>query len=136
MKIKILLLFAFSLFMCQQTPKSFEVEIQNIKSFEKFNKNCNEHIHNENEVEIFAHVTENGDYLYSCTIYRLNDDTIRAFKAFPIDIHNYDRAIYKWANDSSLTFKFKNKYKDSKTYTIIGYISRDGNRITSLDWED
>lgn len=136
MKIRVQLLFVFLFLMCQSSPDVFEVEIQNIKSFEQFNKNCNEHIHNDNDVEIFTHITENGDYLYSCTIYKFNNDTIRAFMAYPVDIHKYDRAVYEWVNDSTLTFILKNKYIDSKKYTITGYISADGNRTTSLGWED
>lgn len=124
------------LFRCQAPKDSFEIVIENIKSFEKFNENCNNHFHKENDVEIFTHITENGNYLYSCTIYKLNNDTIRAFRATAIDIHNYDQAAYKWVNDSSLTFTFKNKYIDSKKYTITGYISKDNQRTTSLSWED
>ena len=131
MKSKYILVFAFLILMCKSAQEFSETEIVNLGSLENINKVCDKHIHENMDVEFFSRNSENDNVGYTCTIYKPNNGKIRGYTAHIFALYNYDLAYYKWLNDSTLTFYYKNKYHESKKFTITGY-----NTSTSLSMED
>lgn len=117
---------------CSKSNGDIEVEIQ-VYENDLNTLLPNPAIHKAKDVEFFK-VNWGGSNVYSCIMYPFNSDSIQPLIGYQVYArveNSYDKATYKWINDSTLTFRLKNAYHISETYTIIG---KDG--WTSLSWDD
>lgn len=127
--INLLVLMSFA---CANLDIGTEIEIQNYEN-EISTPSPNPAIHKAKDVEFFK-TNWGGSNVYSCIMYPFNSDKIqplRAYQVYAEIANNYVTATYKWINDSTLTFRLKNAYHKSETYTVIG---KDG--WTKLSWDD
>ena len=90
----------------------------------------NEDLHKDKDVEMFISEPDKDRHIYTCIIYRFNQGELRAYQAYLSSLNTFDRAIYKWINDSTVTFNLSNTHKKSTKYTVMGY-----GGSTYLDWK-
>lgn len=121
-----------SFFACTNPIGEVEVEIQ-VYENDLNTLSPNPANHKAKDVEFFKS-NWGGSNVYSCIMYPFNCDSVQPLNGYQVYAqiaNNYDSATYKWINDSTLTFRLKNAYHKSETYTVIG-----NNGWTSLSWDD
>ncbi len=121
-----------SFFACTNSNGDIEIEIQ-VYENDLNTLTPNSAIHKAKDVDFFKG-NLGGTYIYSVIMYPFISDSIQPLIGYQVYTrieNNYDTATYKWINDSTLTFRLKNAYHKSETYTVIG---KDG--WTSLSWDD
>jgi len=74
--------------------------------------------HKDKDVEVFR---RNQGELYSAVMYRIENGKLKAYESEMISNNNYDKVIYKWINDSTLSYKLVNtSNSSSQSYSMIG----------------
>lgn len=127
-----IILVLLSFFACTNSNGEIEVEIQ-VYENDLNTLSPDPTIHKAKDVDFFKG-NLGGTNIYSCIMYPFNSDSIQPLIGYQVYArveNSYDKATYKWINDSTLTFRLKNAYHISETYTVIG---KDG--WTSLSWDD
>lgn len=121
-----------SFFACTNSNGDIEIEIQ-VYENDLNTLLPDPTIHKAKDVDFFKG-NLGGTNVYSCIMYPFNSNSIQPLIGYQVYArveNSYDKATYKWINDSTLTFRLKNAYHISETYTVIG---KDG--WTSLSWDD
>jgi hypothetical protein len=74
--------------------------------------------HKDKNVEVFR---INGKDSYHTVMYRLENGNLKAYESGVTSNNNYDKATYKWINDSTLSYKLINSSNSaSGSYIMIG----------------
>jgi hypothetical protein len=121
-----------SLFACTNSNGDIEIEIQ-VYENDLNTLSPNPAIHKAKDVDFFKGYL-GGTTIYSCIMYPFNSDSIQPLIGYQVYArieNNYHTATYKWISDSTLTFRLKNAYHKSETYTVIG-----NGGWTRLSWDD
>jgi hypothetical protein len=75
-------------------------------------------IHKDKDVEIFR---IGGSEIYYTVMYRIENGKLKAYESGMTSGNNYDKATYKWTNDSTLSYKLINSSnRSSEKYSMIG----------------
>ncbi len=81
--------------------------------------------HKDKDVEIFKIIFESQTY--STIMFRIDDGRLRGYKTYWTTDNDYDRASYKWINDSTLTVKlFNSSDPSSESFTMTGFGNSSG----------
>jgi hypothetical protein len=119
MKTKLILIFMTLLYACTTANDEKTVSIIDYK-----NSNAGEPSvinlasHKDKDVEVFR---INRSESYSTVMYRLEDGKLKAYESGVTSNNNYDKAIYRWINDSTLSFKFlSSSNSSSQSFFMIG----------------
>jgi hypothetical protein len=74
--------------------------------------------HKDKDVEVFR---IKGSESYSTVMYRFENGKLKAYESGVTSNANYDKATYKWINDSTLSFKLVNSSNNSsQSFSLIG----------------
>lgn len=103
---------------CGTTPNEKTISIVDDRKNSKADT-INVGSHLDKDVEIFR--TNFNGSTYSTIIYRNDNGEIKGYQAYYGSLKNYDKATYKWTNDSTVTFKlFESTSDQSESYSMIG----------------
>ena len=83
-------------------------------------------IHKDKDVEIFKIARSE---IYSTIMYRVEKGELKAYESDQRSKNNYDKATYRWVNDSTISFKFTSSANDSS----VSYSMTGNNGWTSLE---
>jgi len=83
--------------------------------------------HKDKEVNISRmHIPDKPGKFYVAHMYRIDNKSLRAYPYFITANEDYDKATYKWVNDTTLTFKLiSSSKKMSESFKMTG----NGDRI-------
>lgn len=85
--------------------------------------------HRNKDVEIYKTLFKDNQ-IYSVILYKLDSNKLKGYQVFLTHMtDNYNKASYKWENDSTLIFKLRNTKGQSEEYTVQGY-----GESTKLSW--
>jgi hypothetical protein len=117
MKTVFILIFMFLIYACNTTNE------EKTASIIAYNSLGEPHVvdpagHKDKDVEVFR---RNQGELYSAVMYRIENGKLKAYESDVISNNNYDKVIYKWINDSTLSYKLVNSSNSSsQSYSMIG----------------
>jgi hypothetical protein len=119
MKTMLLLFLMIFVFGCNQSGIEKTVSIINYKNSTGGEPQLiNTAMHKDKDVEIYRIA---GSQIYSTIMYRLEKGELKAYESGQISKIIYDKATYRWVNDSTLSFKFISSSNDSTvSYSMIG----------------
>jgi len=127
MKTKLLLFLMILVFSCN--PSSMEKTVSIIDNKDSTGGEpqlINVGIHKDKDVDIFR---IGGSKMYSTIMYRIENGELKAYKSDVISNNNYDKATYKWINDSTLSYKYISSSNDSS----VSYSMTRNNGWTTLE---
>lgn len=85
--------------------------------------------HQNKDVEIYKTLFKDNQ-IYSLILYRLDRNRLKGYQVFLTHLtDDYNKASYKWENDSTLLFNLRNIKGQSEEYTVQGY-----GESTRLNW--
>ncbi len=123
MKTKLIYILTIWLYACG--PNTNETTISIIDYRNSKAPSVNAENHKDKDVEIFRTIFLSDTY--SSIMYRLDSGKLRGYQTFFETANNYDKATYKWINDSTLTFKLIDSSNNlTESYTVTGYKSTTG----------
>ena len=119
MKTKLLLFLMLFVFSCKPSIMEKTVSIIDYKdSTGSEPQIINVGIHKDKDVDIFRIGRRE---MYSTIMYRIENGELKAYESDVISNNNYDKATYKWINDSTLSFKYISSSNDSSvSYSMTG----------------
>lgn len=66
-------------------------------------------------------------HFHNLVLRLIDNGKLKGYRTFFESANNYDKAIYKWVNDSTLTFKLIDSSSNlTESYTVTGYKSTTG----------
>ena len=132
MKATLLFILIILIYSCASTNNETITSIIQLQNDNLPSTNADAHF--DKDVEFFRNEAANSDHMaYTCTLYIMNNEKLAGYSSHIVVLNTYDKAAYKWINDSTITFKMYNKYHNSKNYTMMGYGE---GRTTSLSVDD
>jgi len=119
MKTKLILVIMILLYACNTTSDEKSVSIIDYRNPTGGEPRLvNPGSHKDKDVEVFR---INGSESYSTVMYRLENGKLKAYETDVNSNTNYDKATYKWINDSTLSFTLVNSSTSfSVSYSMIG----------------
>jgi hypothetical protein len=127
MKKNLFLIFMIFVFGCNPTGIEKTVSIINYKDSTGGEPQLiNTGIHKDKDVEIFKIA---GSEIYCTIMYRVEKGELKAYETDQRSKNNYDKATYRWVNDSTLSFKYTSSLSDS----TVSYLMTGNNGWNSLE---
>jgi hypothetical protein len=119
MKTKLFIILMIFVFGCKPSGIEKAVSIINYKDSTGGEPQLiNTGIHKDKDVEIFK-IT--GSEIYSTIMYRVEKGELKAYESDQRSKNNYDRATYRWVNDSTISFRYSCSSNDSSvSYSMTG----------------
>ncbi len=123
MKTKLIYILTIWFYACAPTTSETTVPIIDYRNSKAPSVNPNNH--KDKDVEIFRTVFLGETY--ASIMYRIDNGKLKGYRTFFESKNNYDKATYKWVNDSTLTFKLTDSSSNlTESYTVTGYGSTTG----------
>jgi hypothetical protein len=123
MKTKLIYILTIWLYACGPTTNETTISIIDYRNSKAPSVNADNH--KNKDVEIFRTIFLTDTY--SSIMYRFDNGKLRGYQTYFESSNNYDKATYKWINDSTLTFKLINSSNNlTESYTVTGYKSTTG----------
>jgi hypothetical protein len=123
MKTKLILILLSLICACSTTTKEKTISI-----IDNWDSRAQDNIesHKDKEVKISRmHIRDKEGKFYVAFMYRIDNNKLRAYPYFISANEDYDKATYKWINDTTLTFKLLNSSKKlSEGFKMTGNGSR------------
>ena len=123
MKTKLILILISLIYACSITNKGKTISI-----IDNWDSRAQDNIesHKDKEVKISRmHMRDREGKFYVAFMYRIDNNKLRAYPYFISANEDYDKAIYKWINDTTLTCKLFNSSKNlSEAFKMTGNGSR------------
>ena len=108
MKATLLFISIILIYSCASTNNETITSIIQLQNDSLPSTNVDSHF--DKDVEFFRTATSSSDHVaYTCTIYRINNKKLVGYSVRCVELNTYDRATYKWINDSTITFKMYNQ---------------------------
>jgi hypothetical protein len=119
MKTIFILIFMILLYACNTTNDEKTVSIIDYKNSNGGEpKLVNPASHKNKDVNVFR---INQSESYSTVMYRLDNGKLKAYQSGVTSNDNYDIVVYKWINDSTLSYKLVNSSnRTSQSFLMIG----------------
>lgn len=123
MKTKLIYILTIWFYACGPTTSEKTISIIDYRNAKAPSVNADNH--KDKDVEIFRTIFLSDTY--ASIMYRLDNGKLRGYQTFFESANNYDKATYKWNNDSTLTFKLIDSSSNlTESYTVTGYKSTTG----------
>ena len=123
MNTKLILILICLIYACSTTSKERTISI-----IDNWDSRAQDNIesHKDKEVKISRMRTRDKEgKFYVAFMYRIDNNKLRPYPYFISANEDYDKAIYKWINDTTLTFKLLNSSKKlSEGFKMTGNGSR------------
>ncbi|MEI6049672.1 MAG: hypothetical protein WCS03_12285 [Bacteroidota bacterium] len=123
MKTKLILILISLIYACSTTTKEKTISI-----IDNWDSRAQDNIesHKDKEVKISRmHIRDKEGKFYVAFMYRIDNNKLRVYPYFISAKEDYDKATYKWINDTTLTFKLLNSSKKlSEAFIMTGNGSR------------
>lgn len=124
MKTKLILILICLIYACSTINKEKTISI-----IDNWDSRAQDNIesHKDKDVKISRmHNRDKEGKFYVTFMYRMDNNKLRAYPYFTSANEDYDKAIYKWINDTTMTFKLINSSKKiSESFKMTG----NGDRI-------
>jgi hypothetical protein len=123
MKTKLILILISLIYACSTTTKEKTLSV-----IDNWDSRAQDNIesHKDKEVKISRmHMRDKEGKFYVAFMYRIDNNKLRAYPYNISANEDYDKATYKWINDTTLTFKlFNSSKKLSEAFKMTGNGSR------------
>lgn len=124
MKTKLILIIISLIYACSTTTKEKTISI-----IDNWDSRAQDNLasHKDKEVNISRmHIRDKEGKFYVAHMYRIDNNKLRAYPYFISANEDYDKATYKWINDTTMTFKLISSSKKlSESFKMTG----NGDRI-------
>ena len=119
MKTKLVLVILILIYACSTTSDEKSVSIIDYRNPTGGEPSViNPASHKDRDVEVFR---INGSESYSTVMYRFENGKLKAYESGVTSVANYDKVIYTWENDSTLSYKLINSSNSSsQSFSMIG----------------